>query len=507
MAYVPMNQDDEEKRRAAAGGAPGSFGDTTQAAGTTQPKFVNVADYLNKNTEGSAQIGEAASNKLVAQRDEAGNQVTDSGNKFNQDVSSGTTNLDENLLGNALSKPEDFVQDPNNTAKFLAMRDASYKGPASLQSTSYFAPADTKVSGLKTTAEGLGTEAGRNALVSSLSDHPTQGKTSLNQLLLQGNPAAAEKIQNTAGTFKSVEDQWAQLLANAPSTVDAARAATDSARTTTQSRLGDTTKGFTTGLTNKLNTATNERDAFNLDYQNIDSELSKGGTGLSQVQLDKLGIKDAYPYLSKLEQFNRPTALGYYNAPVPLTNYVTPGSPNSNVPTMGGVSSPEDYAREAALQQLSGNDLGLPDQPETLYSANGRLPGVDYMGAFNQGGTSLQNFDKNWTPKVAGYGPDDINQLYAVQGRQGIGTSTPGSYYTDPNAGATPSGGFGIAPAPEGWDPQQPPPYPQPTSNPPSSLINPQWNPYTGQWGGAQLQPNNPPPQGTPTNPNRRVTY
>lgn len=503
MAYVPTPQDDEEKRRAAAG-APGMFGDTAPAAPTTSPKFVNVAEYLSKNPEASAQLGEAGSAKLTQQRTEAEGAVTEAGNKFTQDVSAGTTNLDQGMLDTALSNPETFVQSPENTAKFLAMRDASYKGPTSLQSTSYFAPAQSKVTGLGTTATGLGTEAGRSALVGSLSDHPTAGKTSLNQLLLQGNAGAAQKIQDTAGTFKNVEDQWNQLLQNAPQSAEAARAATDAARTTTQSRLGDTTNTFKTGLSNKLATATNERDAFNLDYQNIDNELAKGGTGLSQAQLDKLGIKDAYPYLSKLEQFNRPTALGYYNAPTPLTNYVQPGTPNSNVPTMGGVASPEDYAREAALQQLSGNDLGLADQPENAYTANGRLPTVDYMGAFGQAGTSLQNFDKNWTPKVAGYAPDDISQLYAVQGRQGIGTSTPGSYYTDPHAGATPSGGFGIAPAPTGWDSNTPPPYPQPTSNPPGQLVNPTWNPYTGQWQGAQLQPNTPPPT---SGGGRRVTY
>lgn len=480
MAYVPQQQDDEDKRKLEAGGGElGSFGSTQGAAAPTAPKFVNVADYLSKNQEGSANIANAASGKLEQQRDEAGNLATGAGQKFNTAVSAGTTNLDQSVLDSALSKPEDFVKGEGNTAKFLAMRDAAYKGPMSIQNTDSFAPAQSKVSALGTTATGIGTEEGRNALVSSLSDHPTQGKTSLNQLLLQGNPEAAKKIQDTAGTFKSVEDQWNQILANAPSAVDSARATTDATRATIQSRLGDTTSQFKTGLTDKLSRATNERDAFNQDFTGIDTALNGNPSGLDlrPDQLEKLGLTDAYPYLSKLNDFNQ--QLGHYSGPVPLSTYVSDrGSANTNVPTIGGVANPDDYAREAALQQLSGKDFGLSDTPETTYTPNGRLPGgIDYMGAFGKAGSTLHGNELEFLNNLSSEYPQpgaDSSEFYSkyypatthVPGAEWNSTGGPANadYYTTPGAATAPQGN----------------PYPVPTSPSPGAGYT--WNPVLGTW-------------------------
>lgn len=514
MAYVPQNQDDEEKRRTeAGGGALGSFGSTQGAAAPTAPKFVNVADYLSKNTEGSANIANAAAGKLEQQRDEAGNAVNESGTGFNNAVSAGTTNLDENLLGSALSKPEDFVKDPNNTAKFMAMRDASYKGPMNLQGTDFFAPTESKVSGLKTTATGLGTEEGRNALVQSLSEHPTQGKTTLNQLLLQGNPESAKKIQDTAGTFKSVEDQWAQLLANAPSTADAAKAATEATRATTQSRLGDTTTGFKTGLSDKLTSATTDRDLFNRKYTELDNALANdtSGAGLREDQLKDLGIEGSYPYLSKLNQFNQ--GLNRYEGPVPLSTYVTNrGSANTNIPTLGGVANPEDYAREAALQQLSGQDLGLADTPENPYASNGALPGgIDYMGAFNAAGGNLSTDEANFLKNIASEYPQpggDSSEFYSkYYDATGHQRTTEPAYRTNPNDPNDHNGPYGninfgntgsydpandFYKSPSAGAQPNSVPYPVPTSASPGPGYK--WNQYLGFW----LAPDNSAPPGTP---------
>lgn len=508
MAYVPQSQDDEAKRKAAAGGGGGelgSFGSTDGQAAPTAPKFVNAADYLAKNAEGSAQIGEAASKKLEGQRDEAAGAVNESGSKFNTDIGANTIGLDEGVLNSALTDSTNFVKDPNNVAKFMAMRDASYKGPTSLQTTDYFAPTQSKVSALGTTATGLGTEEGRNALVHSLSEKPTQGKTALNQLLLQGNDAAAQKIQDTAGTFKSVEDQWSKLLAEAPDSALAARNTTDATKATTNQRLGDTTGAFKTGLSDKLATATNDRNAFNLNYQNIDNKINgqHSGADLTSNELKDLGLNDdAYGYLARLNDFNGPNALQFYGNPKNLSQYSYGGSANTNLPTLGGVASGDDYAREAALQQLSGQDLGLADTPETPYTSNGRLPTVDYMGAFNDAGSALESADNAWRPSDP---QSDTNMLYNIQARRGVKSGDPTSgtpnndYYHNPQTNAAAPGGYEIAPAPEGWNPSQPAPYGAPTSNPPAGLVNPRWNPYTGQWEGAQLAP--PPTPGAPGTP------
>lgn len=529
MAYVPSNpDDDEEQRRQASSNAPGSFGDTTPTSTPTKTNFVNVSDYLDKNPNASEHLGDLASSKLTGQRDETIGALNEAKSNFGQQVQAGGTKLDQSVLDSAFSSPETFTQDPANTAKFLALRDAAYKGPQSLEQTDIFAPTQSKVSALHQMGEGLGTEAGRTKLVEGLSSHPTHGKSSLNQLLLQGNPAAAQKISDTAGTFKSVDDQWQQFMQDAPNQVSQAKSETDATRNATREGLTNATNAFTGQLTNKTNAATNERDAWNLNYTNTLNKLngSHSGSDLNAKELEALGMKDAFPYLSKLNSFNQD--LDRWGNPVNLGSYTSTGRANSEMPTMGNVASAEDYARERALQELSGMDLGLGDTQENPYRANGVMPTVDYMKAFGDAGTRLKGQEADILTHPEGYYPigegvptDDFwSKFYPAKSHYNTTeeaynaatgfTNTPGyylpgtqtrtpydpsaNYYTNPTANATPVEGYKFSPPPAGWDANQPPPYPAPTSNPPSGLVNATWNQYTGQWEGARLQPNNPPP-------------
>jgi hypothetical protein len=501
MAYVPTNQDDEEaKRRAAAGTPPGSFGDTTPSSTPTHTNFVNVSDYLDKNPNASANLGDLASSKLASQRDEAQNAIGSAKSDFGQQVQAGGMKLDQSVLDNAFSSPETFTKDPSNTAKFLALRDAAYKGPQSLQETDVFAPTQSKITALDQAGQGLGTEAGRTNLVEGLSSHPTHGKSALNQLLLQGNAGAAQKITDTAGTFKNVDDQWQKFVEDSPNQVSQVKSETDAARNATRAGLTDATKAFTDQLAAKTAKATNERDAFNLNYTNLNNKLNDGrsGSDLSARELEDLGMKDAFPYLSKLNSFNMD--LDRWGNPVPLSGYVDQGQANSNIPTAGNIASSQDYAREAALQQLSGNDLGLADTPENPYTSNGRLPTVDYKGAFGAAGTRLQGQEQDILAHPEAYYPisngvptDDFwSKFYPAKSH-----SQADGYYTNPSANATPVDGYSFAPPPAGWDANKPPPYPAPTSNPPDGLIQPSWNQYTGQWEGPRIAPPPHPPSGT----------
>lgn len=502
MAYVPGNPDDEEaKRKAAAGTPPGSFGDTTPTSTPTKTNFVNVSEYLGKNPDASKNLGDMAVGKLEGERDAAKGAVLDTQSKFGQQVEGGSTKLDNDFLSGALSNPTGTASNPESMAKFMALRDASYKGPQSVETTDLFAPTQAKVTALGQKAQGIGTEAGRNSLVEGLSVNPTEGKTSLNQLLLQGNPDAAERVSNAAGSFKDVDSQWQAFLQSAPGQVSQAKASTDQAREATRSGLKQATDSFSTQLKDQTTKATQDRDAFNMKYQNVNKAISDNSFDSTTLSDAGLG-KDAYPYMQKLQSLNQ--GLGYYNSPVQLSNYATtPGNANTNVPTAASVASPEQYAREAALQQMSGADLGLPDQMETPYSANGNMPTLDYMGAFGKAGSELSRLDSDLLKTNAGVkewayaAPNSPNMpitpelqagLLSAMNRQGSA-----GYYSDVNASLTPPAGPSVLTAQQAGVPEgTPPQYPQPTSPPPTNLINPVWNPYTGQWTGAQLQPNTP---------------
>ncbi len=476
MAYVP--KDDEEQQAQASSGQPGLVGGGRQGVGPSRSKFVNVSEYLTKNPNEGENIVNRATSNLESQRNDASSSVDAADTEFGSRVNSATTNLDNDFLSGALSSPETFVQNPDNVARFSALKNAAYNGPNSLQETDIFAPAQSKVDSLKQTGASIGTEAGRNAIIAPLSPRPTQGKTALNQMIMQGQPGAAQKLQDVAGTFSSVDDKWNQLLAKSPSMVEGAKAATDTARTTTNQRLGDTVNAFKTGVNQKVDTATNERGAFNSQLEGILRELYTGGAGLTQKQLDSLGASDAYPYLSKMNSFNQ--ELKNYGSPVQLSNWTSGGAPNSNIPTVESVADSSDYAREAALQQLSGSDLGLPDQMGTPYKSNGGMPNIDYKGAFGAAGTGLSEADKQF---LAARGVD-VNkaiaekQLYgytpiagmdagqdAIRAQTALGRLTTPDFYTSTAANAT---------APEGSA------YPYPTSPQPGPGFV--WNTAGGFW-------------------------
>ncbi len=418
MAYVPQSQDDEEKRRAeAGGGALGSFGSTQGAAAPTTPKFVNAADYLTKNPEGSAQIGNAVAGNLAKEGEAASSAVDAAGTKFNQDVSAGGTTLDQGLLNSALSNPTSFVQDPNNVAKFAALRDASYKGPSDLQGTDSFSDTSAKVSKLAPLATSIGTEEGRNALVQDLSPHPTQGKTALNQLLLQGNPANAQKISDVAGGFKNTEDRWNELLTNAPTIASQARAATDSARSAVQAGLGAAKDQFGNDINSAVTKANTDRDAYNkysndlggaqVQANNVRQQLADmqakftSDPGLLGTISNNAGNPGtATQWQAQIKSLFDPSSWDSANID-PITSLHA--DPYADVPSAETVATPDQYAKESALEQLSGGPLDYLRNDQSNLAGTyhapqaGTIPTLKDPSGQEQYMNDLLNFYKNPT--------------------------------------------------------------------------------------------------------------
>lgn len=511
MPYVPQDEDKEKEQTAEGGQPPAEIGQGPTSATPTKSGFVNVDEYLSKNPNEGENLTNRVISNLESQKGEAQSAVTDAGNQFGSLVDSGSVKNDADFLGRAFSSPETFVGNNDDVARFMAMRDAAYSGPKSLQETDLFAPAQSKVDKLKVTGESIGTEAGRNALLNPLSPKPTAGKTALNQLIMQGTPNAAKRLEDTGKSFPAVEQQWQGIIAQGNQRATAGQQETEATKTATRAGLQSSQDAFKAALQDKVGKATSERDAFNTQYNTLRKSLAdEKGLSLRPEDIKALGLSDdAYQYLAKLNQMNM--QMGDFGTPVSTGNYILGGRAASNIPTAPTVAGSEDYAREAALQRLSGMDLGLPDLQEPGYRMDGKLPGFDLTGAFKAGGDTLQaadradltahdvNMDRSiaegtlygWVPRD-GYDPSQ--DLF--KSAEAVKRLHDPSYYTTPSTNAAPLPDIPMAPPPAGWDPNQPAPYPRPTSEQPSNLINAQWNPYTGQWEGVQLQPINPPPSG-----------
>lgn len=367
MAYVPSTPEDEEsKRRAAAGTAPGSFGDTTPTSTPTKTNFVNVSEYLGKNPDASKNLGDMAVGKLEGERDAAKGAVLDTQSKFGQQVEGGSTKLDNDFLSGALSNPTGTTSNPESMAKFMALRDASYKGPQNVETTDLFAPTQSKVTALGQRAQSIGTEAGRNSLVEGLSVNPTKGKTSLNQLVMQGNPEAAERVSNTAGTFKDVDYQWQDFLKAAPGQVSQAKADTSAARDATRSGLQQTMNSFSQQTKDASQQAETARQTKNQGISDTFGKLSSPETLLPE-EVSRLGVDPSQiaNYNTVNRAFGAYTDMGLGTAPVAFGQSASP-TYDGNTPTAESMARPEDFQRDAALEALSGISFGLNNDQANL---------------------------------------------------------------------------------------------------------------------------------------------
>lgn len=380
MSYLPPDQTNQQAPTGQTTNAPGqlppqgaggSVGAGTGAGGGkagatpntgTSTQFGSssskLGDYLTAN---APQITQQASNiagGLNNQYGQVNQDITGGAQQFQQAVNGGYTAQNTGLVDQAFQNPTGFVTNPNNVSGFQSQYNDQYTGPQNYESTSPYSTIQNEVSNAVSTAGTLGSQGGLSNYLQGFEKNPTQAQSTLDALLVNGNPDAQKQVSQAAGQFQNLTPAFQNSVTASNALVPQAQANAAAANQYAHDQFGNAVTGFNTNVGNEVTNASNQVNQYNTQAtaeqqqaQNAKSAIQNYLASAPAVQADISGLN---PYTSLQ----------------PLTG---------NAPTAANVATTQDYQTQAALQQLVG--AGVPIQTAIQ------------QATANQAGTALpQNF-------------------------------------------------------------------------------------------------------------------
>lgn len=441
MSFLPIDQQKEADQAAqqttnfpageappTSGGSAGeeSGGPKTSATGTpTQfgSSASKLGDYLSAN---APQIQNQATNvtgKLNTQYGQLQQGITDTANQFGQQVQQGYAAPNKEVVNQAISNPTQFTADPNNIKAFQAQYNNAYTGPQNFESTQPYGQIQGQVNNAVQQANLLGTQSGLQSYLTGQQKNPTQASTTLDSLLLRGNPQAQQQIQQAANQFKGLTEQFGQATQGANQSVQAAQKAAEDARNYAQGQVNPYVQNFGNTLNTQAQTAQSALDQYNKGI------TTNRGT-LNSLQALLSGYQGASGKTT-------PDLLSQYFAQQPIENNITTAT----------TATPEQYAQSQALAQLLGQNYTPvlnPTQANLAGTANSvpanYTPFDSKEAAYNmaksikglQQGAERPNPQSPWNQLLAGLQQYDPYNIRAFE-------PAPGMYnfYTNEDLKAT----------------------------------------------------------------------
>jgi len=257
-------------------------------------RFANLKKFVAKNKE--SQIGSKIRTDVQKEAKNVGSDINKANELFQQKAATEGARVaeGENLIGQEDfygAGIADFESDTDNLDKFTQLRvgkdvDFSAENQRDI---------DKGIAGLKTSADNLGTEAGRfTQLKKSFGEgrNYTTGQSRLDQLLLQGNKREQQEISDLRGTLGV--DQRASNKA-LQENIGATQSDLDTRKGIIKSNIDNTLfgteedpgllKSVSTDYKNQLEEA---KTRGRVEHQDVLAAL-KAGT-ISKAQADQLGI-------------------------------------------------------------------------------------------------------------------------------------------------------------------------------------------------------------------------
>lgn len=444
MAFLFDNQDEEDKRKAGMAPQVGGTGQGGPAAGqaapqgssgpSTQRQFVDINAYLDKNQEQTGQLAD----KVAGNINEAGTKlrgdISNAETDFNKRADEGSTSFDENFFKKAMDNPADFVKNSDDVNRFTRMRSLNYGGPHDITDVAADLPGRVK-SETDRYKQDVDTSAGRKQFLQGLYPSSTPGMLTLDEALLGGNQEARAKLTGAASQFGTINQFLDDTTGRVKAKGEAAQAATDTARNTTTERLtGEqgVIPQYQKSLNERLQAAYTDADQRAAKAQdtlkglqgtksgqlNVDDQ-TLAELGMSREDLDKLRFNTRE--LKMAGKFFDPSAGGgmigiperpnplngevsrywqsgdpaYYNVDFDPTQFGTQRNAQASF-GMNELAGADDYAKAAALAQLSGQqDLGFLSQANADKAGTANLDTYDFNGGGAGGAASAQLKEKD----------------------------------------------------------------------------------------------------------------
>lgn len=373
MAYVPQIPEDEQNKFAnkgqttpypvpTGGGAPTSGAGAPPGQATSTQFGSNaskLSDYLKANQDQVKAFG----NQVAGNLNTGYNSILDSMNQgfgnFNQQVNQGYAQPNQKLVDQAASNPSEFVKNQGNVDAFKSLYNNQYTGPNNFESSQPYANINDQVNQAVQNTGMLNTQSGLTSYLNNYlgGANKTQGMQNLDTLLLQRSPEARQAISNAAAPYKGLTNMLANKMQEADTNVaNAKKSAQDNAASVQNQFIGQ--GGVIPSFQNDLNQRVSSAQQTAADRIKAVQDLLNNPTYDASSDSTKQALSDLGLTQGQYEQFR---GLNFPNTStttpqVNYNGYVTFQNPQAML-NAGNVASADDYARAAALQQLTGQDM------------------------------------------------------------------------------------------------------------------------------------------------------
>jgi hypothetical protein len=339
-----------------AGGSP--QGAAAVPNSTQAPPVQNLQAYLTANQPQAVQMGQNIASGLTNQAGQVTGDINADQSAIDAQVQAQNTPVSQTLIDQAAANPTQFVQDPNNVAAFQAQENAAYTGPATSESRPEYQTLTNEVTNAQNNAPDINTSAGVNQLVRGQETNPTLGMSNLDQLLLQGTPEAMAPIAAAEAPFAALPGQLSGAATTEDAAIQAAIANDQAAPAAVNSAFLTGTNAvvpaWETALQDSLTQASGTYANQGSDFNAITADMNANKlASLSPSQLSELGITQAQA--TDLQNLFNSYSGVYGTGGTPnFSTYYTPGELSGTSPTMANTATANDYAKNAALEQLLG---------------------------------------------------------------------------------------------------------------------------------------------------------
>lgn len=364
--------------------------------------FVGIQQYLDQNKPQAAKLAQNVGDYVSGQGVKAQGALDEGQNKFNQDVTQNTVNLNQDLFNKAKSTPEEVAADQAKKSEFIKMRDAQYKGPTSLEGSDYYQPINLAVQNALGTADKTNSTLGRSELMTDIQKQNNQkvsrGAANLDSALLSVSPDSKTILSQARGSIAPLDQKLKD--AAAADALKASQAADQTAKT--QKAIQDAFAG-PNGVQSQIESSVKSRadqssQMADKTSGDILNKLKSGDKNISDNELKLLGLtRNQYLGLVNDQEFyksrNQHTPLD------DLSSFATRQMGQNQI-TPQNVASDEDYAKYSALNELMGTSNGFLNDPTQAGKAN--LDTIDY----NYAATPSALADRINSTRVAPLFPD-----------------------------------------------------------------------------------------------------
>lgn len=423
MAFIQSNQNEEDKDKqlqpGQSGGSDGVL--TPNGGGTSSPKntpskpqsFATLQSYLKVNKPQGEQLASQVAGNLSQTGTDARAGIEKTANDLNSGVSAQKVAYDPNVVKEAVAAPSDFVKDQNKVNQFNSFKNASYTGPKSAEETPEFQAATNNTNAALAKSKLADSESGRSQLLSDTQQNKATGITALNQALISTNPNAAATIKAAQQPFAGLTELLGSKAQDINKNIGEVSGNNAQAAADAQGMTVDKFNAVKQALQAKV-TSTNAdvRAKSAAIYQKLlkgqpltdQDYLEIGASGQMQggLDADSKYLKDVLGIDTNKMQYVQDKG---------ISNNLTPEA----------LASKEDYANEAALQKLLGNDYDfLPDDASKAGTADTRSQyGYDQSQQFKDNSEKINAaetaFLKDYSPVLGASAPqgDPKNKVAA----------------------------------------------------------------------------------------------